>query len=184
MSRQLRNRLADADAATELWRGPAMLGLSTALILWAVWYFTKAPCTMENAHAGLCNAAPIARYIDHQILGQCILLGIAVMALRGGYNEIMVSRERKRADDAEQRANQEKQRADAAQEKLNQERELMAEKMAEILAERERLEAERRAERELDRAERQAILNAMVQINDTLAQMAANQQNGQSPSQD
>ena len=50
-------------------------------------------------------------------------------------------------------------------------------KMAEILA-------ERRAERELDRAERQAILNAMVQINDTLAQMAANQQNGQSPSRD
>lgn len=178
--RVLRFRLATVAEKTELWRGPVMLGLSAALLLWVVWHFTKTPCTMENAQAGLCNAAPIARYIDHQILGQCILLGIAVAALRGGYNEIMVSRERKRADDAEQRADKEKQRADDAQEKLHQERELMAEKMAELLAERERLEAERRADRELDRAERQAILNTMVQVNNTLAQLVANQQNGRS----
>ena len=228
MSRRLRNWLAGAKAATELWRGPVMLGLIAALFLWVVWYFTKAPCTMENAHAGLCNAAPIARYIDHHILGQCILLGIAVAALRGGYNEIMVSRERKRADDAEQRADKEKRRADDAHEKLHQERESMAEKMAEMRAERERLEAERRAERErleaerraererleaerraererleaerraeqerleaerraereLDRAERQAILNTMVQINNTLSQLVANQQNGPSSSGD
>ena len=181
VARWLRNRLADADTATELWRGPVMLGLSAALLLWVVWYFTKAPCTMENAHAGLCNAAPIARYIDHQILGQCILLGIAVAALRGGYNEIMVSRERKRADEAEERLRQERKRADARIEELLADRRAERERQE---AERARLEAERQAERELDRVERQAMLNAMVQISNTLERLAANQQNGQSPPQE
>ena len=161
---------------------------------------------MENAQAGICNAGTLARYIDNQILGQCILLGIAVAAVRGGYNEIMVSRERKRADAAEARA-------DEAVERLRQERERTDEMMAELRAEQERLraerqaeqerltaerkaelerreaeqeqrEAERRAERELDRAERQAMVDTMAQITDTLAQLLARQNNGQSSSED
>ena len=79
------------------------LGIGAAVALWVVWYFTKATCTMENARAGLCNAGTVARFINHQILAQCILLGLAVAAVKGGYDEIMVSRERKCADEAEQR---------------------------------------------------------------------------------
>ena len=216
--RGLRNWWSGGSETAGLWRGPLALGLGAAIVLWVVWYFTKAPCTMEGAQAGICNAGTLARYIDHQILGQCILLGIAAAAVRGGYNEIMVSRERKRADDAEARAEE-------AEERLRQERRRSDERMEEALAKRradierqeaeleqrkaerraererqeaewqaereqreaelEQREAERRAERELDRAERQALLNTMVQINNTLAQLAANQRNGQSaPPQD
>ena len=188
MLRAMRNRLSDPGGTAALWRGPLSLGLGTAPLLWVVWYFTKLPCTMENAQAGICNAGTLARYIDNQILGQCILLGIAVAAVRGGYNEIMVSRERKRADAAEARA-------DEAEERLRQERkraderieELLAERRAEqerIEAEREQREAERQADRELDRAERQAMVDTMAQISDTLAQLVARQNNGQSSSED
>ena len=213
---KLRDWVADVGVATQTWRGPACWGVGAAVLLWVVWYFTKAPCNMANAEAGLCNAGAIARLINHQILAQCILLGLAVSAVKGGYNEIMVSRERKRADAAEQRA-------DEAEERLRQERKRVDEKIAEIQAERDRLldereaelerreaerqaelerreaerqaelerrEAERQAElerreaeRELDRAERQSILNTMVRINSTLAQLVANQQNGQSSSE-
>ena len=246
MLRALQNLLAYAGRVTETGRGLVALGLSTALVLWLVWYITKAPCTIENAQAGICNTGTLARFINHQILGQCILLGIAVAAAVGGYKEIMVSRERKRADAAEQRLAE-------VQEELRQERKRREERTAEaraewermvvererILAERERIldeaqaeherqeaerraererqdaerqadlerqeaerraererqeaerqadlerqEAERRAERELDRAERQAMLNTMAQISNTLAQLTADQQNGQSPPQD
>ena len=246
MLRTLRNLPAYVSRATETGRGLVALGLIPALALWLVWYITKAPCTIENAQAGICNTGTLARFINHQILGQCILLGIAVAAAAGGYKEIMVSRERKRADAAEQRlaevqeelrqerkhreeraaeahaewertavererilaererlldeaqAEHERQRAERRAERERQEAERRAEQErrrsrttaeqerqeAERRAEQERQEAERRAERELDRAERQAMISTMAQIGNALAQLAANQQNGQSPPQD
>ena len=228
MLRTLRNLPAYVSRATETGRGLVTLGLIPVLALWLVWYITKAPCTIENAQAGICNTGTLAGFINHQILGQCILLGIAVAATVGGYKEIMVSRERKRADVAEQRLAE-------VQEELRQERKHREERTAEDLAERKRLlsererlvsereaereqreanlrahweeletqaraeweqreanlrahweelEAQARAEREQDRAERQAMLNTMAQIGNALAQLAANQQNGQSPPQD
>ena len=65
----------------------------------------------------------------------------------------MVSRERKRADDAKARLEDARKQIDA-------------------------LYAERQAERELDRAERQAVLNNLVQINNALTQLLAERQNG------
>ena len=199
---KLRDWVANEGVTMRIWQWPAVLGLGSAVLLWVVWYFTKAPCTMESANASLCNAGTIAGFIDHQILAQCTLLGLAVAAVKGGYNEIMVSRERKRADDAEQRLAE-------VQEQLRQERKHRDERTAEDLAERERrvsererlvsepqaeqeqreaalrthweeLEAQARAERELDRAERQAILNNLVQINNALTQLLAERQNGRS----
>ena len=78
----------------------------------------------------------------------------------------MVSRERKRADDAEARLEEARKRLDA----------LYAERQAELEAER----AERQAERALERAERQAVLNNLVQINNALTQLLAERQNGRS----
>lgn len=159
--------------ATRTWRWPAALGLAAATLQWVVWYFTKSPCTIENAFAGLCNAGAVARYIDHQILAQAILLGLAVAAVKGGYDEIMVSRERKRADDAEARLEEERKRSEEMRKQLDG---LYAERQAELEAER----AERQAERALERAERQAVLNNLVQINNALTQLLAERQNGRS----
>ena len=149
--------------ATAAWRGPVLWGFSAVLLLWVVWYFTKAPCTMENAREGLCNAGALARFINYQILAQCILLGLAVAAVKGGYNEIMVSRERKRADEAEARLEETRKRVDALYEEFFE---------------------QQRAEREVDRAERQAVLNTLAQINNTLTQLLARQNNGRSSPED
>ena len=159
--------------ATQTWKWPATLGLGAAASQWVVWYFTKSPCTIENALAGVCNAGPVARYIDHQILAQAILLGLAVAAVKGGYDEIMVSRERKRADDAEARLEEERKRLEEERKRVDA---LYAERQAELEAER----AERQAERALERAERQAVLNNLVQINNALTQLLAERQNGRS----
>ena len=161
-----------------------MLGLGAALSLWVVWYFTKAPCTIESASAGLCNASVAARFINHQILAQCILLGLAVAAVKGGYDEIMVSRERKRADDAEQRAEEaeerlrfERKRADEIIEEIRAER---REEMQVWRAERqEELEA-RREEREANRLERQAMMETITQMSNAIEQLLE-RRNGRSP---
>ena len=157
--------------ATQTWRWPAALGLGAAASQWVVWYFTKSPCTIENALAGICNAGAVAQYIDHQILAQAILLGLAVAAVKGGYDEIMVSRERKRADDAEAQLEETRKRLEAERKRVDA---LYAERRAELDAER----AERQAERALERAERQAVLNNLVQINNALTQLLAERQNG------
>ena len=157
--------------ATQTWKWPVALGLGTAASQWVVWYFTKSPCTIENALAGICNAGAVAQYIDHQILAQAILLGLAVAAVKGGYDEIMVSRERKRADDAEAQLEETRKRLEAERKRVDA---LYAERRAELDAER----VERQAERELERAERQAVLNNLVQINNALTQLLAERQNG------
>ena len=154
----LRDWVVRIGEATEPWRGPAALGLSAAIALWLVWYFTVAPCTMDRADAGLCNASVIAKFINHQIFAQCILLGLAVAAAKGGYNEIMLNRERKRTED-------ERRRADAAEARLEEER-----KRIDTLLEEHR-------------AEQRAMLNTMAQISDTLAQLLVQQRNGQSSSE-
>ncbi len=167
----LRSWVAGVGAATGAWRWPVALGVGAAIALWVVWYFTEVPCTIENARKGLCNAGIIAKFINYKILAQCILLGLAVVAVKGGYDEIMVSRERKRADAAEQRA-------DEAEARLRAERERVDAMIEEYRAE----QAENRAERAENRAERQAMLNTMAEISSTLAQLLAQQQNGrQSP---
>lgn len=159
------------------WCWPAALGLGAALLLWVVWYFTKAPCTIENASAGLCNASVAARFINHQILAQCILLGLAVAAVKGGYDEIMVSRERKRADEAEERLRFERKRADEMMEEIRAER--REELQAWRQERREELEA-RREEREADRLARQALMEVITQMSNAIEQLLE-RRNGRPP---
>ena len=67
----------------------------------------------------------------------------------------MVSRERKRADDAKARFEDARKQIDA-------------------------LYAERQAERKSERAERQAVLDNLVQINNALTELLTERQNGRS----
>ena len=67
----------------------------------------------------------------------------------------MVSRERKRADDAKARLEDARKQIDA-------------------------LYAERQAERKSERAERQAVLDNLVQINNALTELLTERQNGRS----
>ena len=150
--------------ATENWRAPVFLDIVTAAALWTVWFFTKAPCTIDNAREGLCNAGALARFINHQIMAQCLELGLASVTLKGGCDVIMLNRERKRADEAEARA-------DDAEARISEER-----KRVDALF--EELRQERREERQRNDATQQALLETMAQINSTLVQLLERQQNG------
>ena len=161
------------DEATENWRVPVALGIVTAAALWAVWFFTKAPCTIDNAREGLCNAGSIARFINHQIMSQCLGLGFASVTLKGGYDVIMLNRERRRADEAEARAEQERRRVDALLEEVRQEQ---REERQEQREERQ----EQREERQRNAATQQALLETMAQINQTLVRLLERQENGTS----
>ena len=176
----MRDWVAGIGETTESWRGPAALGLSAAVLLWAVWYFTATPCTMARGDAGLCNSGIVARHINHQILAQCILLGLAVAAAKGGYNEIMLNRERKRTEDERRRTEDERRRAEDERRRAEDERKRADAAEARLEEERKRMDALF----EEHRAERQTMVATMAQINDTLVQLLARQRNGQSSSED
>ena len=161
------------DEATENWRVPVTLGIVTAAALWAVWFFTKVPCTIENAREGLCNAGSIARFINHQIMAQCLGLGFASATLKGGYDVIMLNRERRRADEAEARAEQERRR-------VEEERQRVDALLEEVRQEQREERQEQREERQRNAATQQALLETMAQINQTLVRLLERQENGTS----
>ena len=74
------------------WAGPIVLGLITAVVVWTVWHFTKAPCTTTAAASGICNLGLIARFIDVEILLQSGGAALAAGALKGGYDRYMMRR--------------------------------------------------------------------------------------------
>jgi len=171
--------------AVLFWRAPAIAGSVTALGAWTVWYFTKVPCIMENALAGLCNPNLLASYINLPALASCLAIGGGFATATGGYNFIMLNRERQRADDAEARLQAERERGDQLREREDQLRE-RAERRQQRMEERyerllDELEAERRQAAE-DRRQatvaQQSMMNALVEINATLTRLAERQQNG------
>ena len=171
----LRNGAAGLGAATERWRGPVAFGISAAAALWAVWYFTKAPCTMTAADAGQCHPGALAGYINHQIMAQCMLVGMAAATLKGGYNEIMLNRERKRADAAEERLAEERKRND---ERITEERKRNDERITEERKRNDALLEEFHAERIQNRAAQQEILSRIADTQAILVQLLQQRQNG------
>ena len=185
-------RWANVREAVLFWRAPAIAGSVTALGSWAVWYFTKVPCIMESALAGLCNPSLLASYINLPTLASCLAIGGGFAAATGGYSFIMLNRERQRADDAETRLQAERERGDQLREREDQLRERedqlreRAEQRQQRMEERyerllDELEAERRQAAE-DRRQatvaQQSMMNALVEINATLTRLAEQQQNG------
>ena len=96
----------------DFWRGPVILGAALAGLTWLVWYFTKAPCTTDNAASGLCNPNIVASFINVDIMSRCTAAWLGATTLTGGINAFMLNRERQRADAAEQRLIEERKRHD------------------------------------------------------------------------
>ena len=155
---------------TAFWRAPVIAGVVTGVGSWLVWYFTKVPCIMENAAAGLCNPGVLASYINLPALASCLAIGGGFATFAGGYNIIMLNKERQRADDAEARLRAERERNDQEREKREREHERQRERY-------ERLMDEFLEERRQYAATQQAMMNTLAEISATLVRLAE-QQNG------
>ena len=173
--RTLRRSVAAVNRATEQWRGPVLFGFVAAAALWTIWFFTHPPCTIALAAAGDCHPGALARYINHEIMAQCLLVGMAAATLKGGYDQLMLNRERKRADEAEERVKLERQRLEderkRSDERIVEERQRSEERMAE---ERQRSDERIDAIHAEMREDRQQMMAHIM----NLTQMLQQRQNG------
>ena len=122
-------------------------GLAALVVTWVVWYFTGNSCSEELAAATGCNASAAAAFINPALLKD-ILTNSAIAATGGGiWSYIMISRERRAREEAEQALVQERQRAEErveeerrrAEERVEEERRRAEEDRTRLLAEIERL---------------------------------------------
>ncbi len=161
------------------WGAPILLGLTTAAVVWTIWYITKAPCTAVAAANGLCNPGIVARYITVEILLQSGGAALAVGALKGGYDRAIMRRKLNEEREARQQAELELIEArkrneestarlielrEEALRQANAEREEAVRMFAEIINE---FRAERREvaeERQQNAAIQQALLDAILQL--------------------
>ena len=157
---------------------------------------------MQTAAAGMCNPGVFANYINLPALASCLAIGGGFATFAGGYNIIMLNKERQRADTAEERADAAEERAIRAQERADKiadevrERLLRIEEQrneelrlaAEALQEERRLAAEERLQALEERRQiainDQAMMSTLAQISATLAQLVQQQQNGHTPNDD
>ena len=176
----LRRIVAGCNRATEQWRGPVSFGFVAAAALWTIWFLTNPPCTIERAAAGGCHPGVLARYINHEIMTQCLLVGMAAATLKGGYDQIMLNRERKRADEAEERLNLARQQYE---ERLAAERQRHDALLAELREERRQRQAEMREERQQRQADRQEERQQRQAMMDTITRLLSERQNGNAPTE-
>ena len=139
------------------WAAPILLGLITAVVVWTVWYFTKAPCTTTAATDGVCNPGVVARFIDVEVLMKSGGAALAVGALKGGYDRYMMRRmlneERELRLQAEQQLADERKRSDETIQ-------MIAELINEIREERQQAAEERRQ----NTATQQALLDTIARL--------------------
>ena len=173
-SRRLWDTLGyDAD----FWRGPVILGAALAGLTWLVWYFTKTPCTTDNAASGLCNPSVIASFINVDIMSRCTAAWLGATTLTGGINAIMLRRERERTDEANRRADEERKRADERIEQLmNELREERRQADERLAGERRRSDELLAEERQQAAEERQTMMAAIAELTATVADLR--QRNG------
>ena len=171
-------RWSNFKEATALWRAPVIAGVTTGVGAWLVWYFTKVPCIMENAAAGLCNPGVLANYISLPALASCLAIGGGFATFTGGYNIIMLNRERERADEAEARLRAERERADQRKERMEERYERLLDELEEArrLANEERRQA--LEDRRQSAAAQQTMVNTLIEISAALTRLADQQQNG------
>lgn len=141
-----------------VWRAPGIAGIIGTVGSWTVWYYSSVPCTVMAAMAGRCNPGVFASYITLPVLTSCLGIGAGCVAIVGGYNVVMLNRERQRADAAEERAIQSQERAnqieDESRERMFEIEEERREQHRQFLAERRQVEQERlQMERERHQAD-------------------------------
>ena len=157
----------------DFWRGPVILGAMLAGLTWLVWYFTKVPCTVDNAASGLCNPNIVASFINVDIMSRCTAAWLGATTLTGGINAIMLRRERERTEEANRRA-------DEAWEQLAMERKRSDERIEALISqanEERRLAEERLAEeRRLAAEDRHTMMATIAELTSAVAELR--QRNG------
>ena len=177
----------DVSAFRDFWEIaalPAAAGLAALAVTWVIWYFTGTRCTDGVAAATGCNPSAVAAFINPALLKD-IITNSAIAATGGGiWSYIMITRERRAreaAEQARQAAEQARQAAEqarqAAEQALEQERERAKEERQRAEDERRRADDERQKtaeERQKADEERSSLL---AQIERLTRQLDA-QQNG------
>lgn len=85
----------------ELIQVPVALGLAAAVLTWVVWYFTAPGCDGLSARLSFCNPSALAGLINYGVFVGMLTSGSVVAGMGGLINIAMISRERRRADEAE-----------------------------------------------------------------------------------
>ncbi|MDE2787517.1 MAG: hypothetical protein OXL37_12760 [Chloroflexota bacterium] len=163
----------------DFWRGPVILGAALAGLTWLVWYFTKTPCTADNALRGLCNPGVVASFINVDIMSRCTAAWLGATTLTGGINAIMLSRERERTEEANRRA-------DEAWRELAEERKRSDERIEALISqaneERQRAAEERQLsaeERQQAAEERRVMMSTIAELTNAITELRR-QNNGNS----
>ncbi len=122
---------------------PVAAGLAALAATWVVWYFTGNSCSDELAASTGCNASFAAVFINPAMLKD-IVTNSAIAATGGGiWSYIMITRERRAREAAEQALARERERAEEerrkAEERIEEERRRADEERGRLLAEIERL---------------------------------------------
>ena len=115
-----------------------------------MWYFTKVPCTADNALKGLCNPDVVASFINADIMSRCTAAWLGATTLTGGINAIMLNRERQRTEEAQQQLAEERRRFD-------EERRRFDERIEMLLSE--------------SREERQMMLTTIAELTNAIAEL-------------
>ena len=146
------------------WAWPIFWGLATAIVIWTVWHFTKAPCTTTAVTKGLCNPGVVARFIDVEILLKSGGAALAVGALKGGYDRYMMRRmlneERELRLQAEQQLADERKRVEDERKRVDEAMQMMVELVGEFRADIQQAAEERRQ----NAATQQALLDAIARL--------------------
>ena len=146
------------------WAWPIFWGLATAVVIWTVWYFTKAPCTTTAAKYGLCNPSVVAGFIDVEILLKSGGAALAVGALKGGYDRYMMRRmlneERELRLQAEQQLADERKRVNDERKRADEAMQMVVELVGEFRADIQQAAEERRQ----NAATQQALLDAIARL--------------------
>ena len=148
----------------QVWGRATVLGVATALLIWSVWYFTKVPCLPDNAAQGLCNPGILARFINAEILTLAGGSGIAVGALKGGYDNYMLRN----------MVNQEREARLQSEQQLRELIDDLRSELREVREERAQAREEQRRQAAEERAQSIAIQQAML---DTIVRLVE-QRNG------
>ena len=162
MFERARQRVSDFAAD---WTAPILMGLTTAAVIWTIWYITRAPCTTVAAANGLCNPGAVARYITVEILLQSGGAALAVGALKGGYDRTMMRRMINEEREARQAAEQH------LAEQIAEQRKRSDEVFATLTEMFNEFREERREERQRADEERQLTIATQQALLDTIARL-------------